>query len=101
MAAGEGTLWVFGEGDATLQRIDGQSGRVVATIELGRPGSWGDVTVGGGYVWVTMPGMPVAQIDPKRNLLIRRFIGWGAPVTGLRYGAGSLWHAHSRIQPPS
>jgi hypothetical protein len=100
MADGDRSVWVFSEGEAIVQRIDEQSARVVATIELGRQGAWGDVTFGGGYVWVTMPGMPVAQIDPRRNLLIRRFLGWDQ-ITTLRFGAGSLWHAHERIKPPS
>jgi streptogramin lyase len=75
LASGEGSVWVLTQGDGTVQRVDGQTGKLTATIETGAAGSGGDITTGGGYVWMSMPGMPVAQIDPKTNTLIRKFTG--------------------------
>ena len=91
IASGEGSIWVLNQGDGTVQRIDGRSGEVLATIEtIGRLDG-GDIVCGGGYVWISVPGTPVAQIDPRTNTLIRRFTGSGLMGDAIRYGAGSLW----------
>jgi streptogramin lyase len=100
MAAGEGGLWVLCDADAVVERVDRELARVVASFDFEQPGKRGDITVGGGYVWVSMPGVPLAQIDPRRNELVRRFHGW-EQITTLRFGGGSLWRAQQRIQPPS
>src|SRR5262249_40628832 len=73
VASGENGIWVLNQGDGTVQRIDGSTGELLATIETGLSGNGGDIVCGGGYVWVTMPMTPVAQIDPKTNTLIRAF----------------------------
>ena len=104
LASGEGAIWVLNQSDGTVQRIDGKTGAVVATIETvtGYRGG-GDIVVGGGYVWVTLKGnLPVIQIDPKTNTMIRKFKGFGMG-DAIRYGAGSLWVSGSnifRIKPP-
>ncbi|MDG4885758.1 hypothetical protein [Mesorhizobium sp. WSM4887] len=57
---------------------------------------------GGGYVWVSTPGTPVAQIDPKANTLVRKFKG-NSFGDAIRHGAGSLGVSGStihRIEPP-
>jgi streptogramin lyase len=101
LTSGEGSVWVLIDGDATVLRVDGRSGGLLATIKLGHSSSWGDITIGGGYVWVTMPGMPVAQIDPKRNEVVRRFVGQHKiACAGIRFGGGSLWLPGSRVRPP-
>jgi streptogramin lyase len=59
VSSGEDSIWVFTQGDGTVQRIDGKTGRVTATIETGRAGvEWGDMASGGGYVWLSTTGMP-------------------------------------------
>jgi len=104
LASGEGAIWVLNQGDGTVQRIDGKTGAVVATIETvtGFRGG-GDIVVGGGYVWVNLKsGLPVIQIDPRTNTLIRMFKGYGMG-DGIRFGAGSLWISGTnivRIKPP-
>jgi virginiamycin B lyase len=102
VTSGEGSAWVLNQSDGTVQRVDGRTGEVRATIETGRPGGGGDIAAGGGYVWVTMPGMPVAQIDPRTDRLVRRFTGYGMG-DAIRFGAGSLWISGPsiyRIRPP-
>jgi hypothetical protein len=49
-------------------------------------------------------GDAVAQIDPKTNTLIRKFMGGFGFGEAIRYGPGSLWVSGSsihRIQPPN
>jgi DNA-binding beta-propeller fold protein YncE len=102
IASGEGSIWVLNQGDGSVQRIDGKTGELLATIETGLQGYGGDIACGGGYVWVSMPGTPVAQIDPKANTLVRKFKGGGFG-DAIRFGAGSLWVSGStihRIEPP-
>jgi virginiamycin B lyase len=103
IASGEDSLWVLNQGDGAVQRIDRQTGQVVATIETGLLGGGGDITTGGGYVWATAPTVPVAQVDPETNKLLRKFTGVGFG-DAIRYGAGSLWVSGSaihRIAPPN
>ncbi|RWA71559.1 hypothetical protein [Mesorhizobium sp.] len=102
IASGEGSIWVLNQGDGSVQRIDGKTGELLATIQTGLSGSGGDIVCGGGYVWVSTPGTPVAQIDPKANTLVRKFKG-NSFGDAIRYGAGSLWVSGSaihRIEPP-
>lgn len=104
LASGEGAVWVLDQGDGAVQRIDGKTSLVVATIDTGTgPRGGGDIAVGGGYVWVNIKSnFPVIQIDPKTNTLIRKYKGFGMG-DAIRYGAGSLWVSGDhifRIQPP-
>ena len=103
IASGEYSIWVLNQGDGTVQRIDEKSGKLMATIETGlSSGRGGDIVCGAGYVWISLPGTPVAQIDPRTNTLVRTFKG-GRMGDAIRYGAGSLWvsgPAIFRIEPP-
>ena len=103
IASGENSIWVLNQGDGSVQRIDGETGKLIATIEAGLAGNGGDITTGGGYVWVTTPEVPLAQIDPKTNSLVGKFGTYGMG-DAIRYGAESLWISGPsifRIQPPS
>ncbi len=97
LAVGEGSIWVLNQGDSSVQRIDAKTAKLIATIETGLPLGSGNITVGGGYVWVSTQGVPVTQIDPKTNRVIGRFIGGHGIGGHIRYGAGSLWIAGGRI----
>jgi streptogramin lyase len=103
LAAGEGSIWVFNEGDGTVQQIDPLVAQVIATIRIGGPSCTGDITSGGGYVWVTARGIPVARIDPRTNH-VDRYTGYNIDMgEGIRFGAGSIWKAGSsihRLRPP-
>jgi virginiamycin B lyase len=103
LTTGEGSIWVLNQGDGSVQRIGTVTGKVVATIDT-LPGycSGGDIATGGGYVWVTLKGYPVVQIDPRTNAMKRAYKGFGMG-DAIRYGADSLWVSGSnifRIKPP-
>lgn len=87
---------MLSQGDGTVQRIDGKTGELLATIDTGLSGNDGQIASGGGYVWVTIPGTPVGQIDPKTNTLVHAFEG-GDMGDAICYGAGSLWVSGSTI----
>jgi virginiamycin B lyase len=102
MAAGEESIWVLGHG-GSVERIDAESGEHLASIETGLPSGSANIAVGGGYAWVSKPGFPLTQIDPKTNTLLHKFVGGHGIGGRIRYGAGSLWIAGgriSRLQPP-
>jgi Tol biopolymer transport system component len=82
IAAGAGALWVTGGGDthdgefgALLQRIDPETGEMVASISLeGRFGE--DVVVDPSGVWVVLAGeedfTEVVRVDPVTNEIVAR-----------------------------
>jgi streptogramin lyase len=105
LAIGEGSVWVINQGDGTVQRIDGNSGEILATIEAGIAGAGGDITVGGGSVWVSSLVLSLTQIDPATNSVRGKFKRPSGVYVGdgIRYGAGSLWMSGDsvfRIEPP-
>ena len=88
IASGAGSIWVLNQGDGTVQRVDPNTNKVTATIKIGRSAIGGDIATGGGYVWVSMQGTPVAQINPKNNILAHKFSGgWGDAI---RFGVTDL-----------
>jgi DNA-binding beta-propeller fold protein YncE len=100
-----GSIWVrneFREGNGTVQRVDPQSGRVVASIPvgpgIGRDGLDNLAELGGG-LWV--PGLQLEEIDPATNKVVRRI---NHSANAVWAGAGSLWtidvaYTISRITP--
>jgi len=85
IAVGAGAVWARNP-DGTLSRIDPDTGRLVATINVD-PGS---IAAGEEGVWV-LDGPAVARIDPRTNQL-GQTIRFGAQSTsGIAVGAGSVW----------
>ena len=100
--AAEGSVWVLNQGDGTVQRIDGESGIVSATIEAGLEGGGGDIASGGGAVWIVTGTRTLAKLDPATNAVAKRLDVSGMG-DALRFGAGSLWISGSsifRVRPP-
>ena len=106
IASGEGAVWVASQETGLIHRIDPASSTVVATFETGiKEESRGDITTGGGYVWATFRRLPVVQIDPKTNTVLRAYSGLNVAGDAIRFGAGSIWTAGwgstiYRITPP-
>jgi len=93
IASGEGSIWALHLRDGTISRIDGRSGKVVAEISAEAVDNDGDITVGGGFVWVATRIMPVIKIDPKSNSHVANYKAPPGTIMGrrVRYGDGSLW----------
>ena len=84
--------------------MDPASGALTATIPLGV--QWAthcDIALGGGFVWGSVWGSPVIQIDPGTGRVLASYVGGAEFADTLRYGAGSLWISGPkifRIRPP-
>ncbi|WP_271612533.1 hypothetical protein [Bradyrhizobium sp. CCBAU 21362] len=89
MACTDTDAWVLNQGDGTVSRIDIATNQVVATIDAGVPGQGGDISVGEGFVWVTMINVPLTQIDPATNRVVAQYVGKGGDA--LRIGHGAAW----------
>jgi YVTN family beta-propeller protein len=103
LAIGEGSVWTLNQGDGSVSRVDIATNELVATIEARVPGGGGEIAVGEGSVWVTMPKNPITRIDPKTNRVVQQFFGPGGDA--IRVGHGSVWlsnlHQHNvwRLDP--
>ncbi|HEY4305476.1 MAG TPA: hypothetical protein VGM82_13450 [Gemmatimonadaceae bacterium] len=96
MAAGEGAVWVQNRYDGSVSRIDPATNKEVARINAWAPTQAGDISAGGGAVWLSVSGMPVTRIDPKRNVVTHQYVG-GDGVDAIRWGAGALWVADHAV----
>ena len=90
LAVGFGSVWALGDGiDRRLWRLDPQSGRILATVEL--PFVPRTVAAGEGGVWVTAPlDDRVLRVDPTTNV-ITDTIHTSRGTSGVAVGAGWVW----------
>ena len=93
-AAGGGAIWTLNQGDGTVSRIDVKTRKLVTSIELGVPGGGGEIAYGEGYLWVTVFEIPLSQIDPETNKVIKQWVGSGGDA--VRVGHGSVWLSNIR-----
>ena len=89
LTSGAGAIWTLNQGDGTVTRVDAKSGRVTATVNAGVAGTGGDIAFGNGHVWVSVPRVPLSEIDPDTNRLVRQWTGGGGDA--VRIGHGSIW----------
>jgi virginiamycin B lyase len=94
LAVGDRDVWVINQGDGTVSRIDPNTNSVSATIDCGITGDGGDIAVGGGFVWVSAPTIPVTRISISNNAVTQQFVGDGGDSIG--FGLGSVWLANGR-----
>ena len=97
-------MWVRQVGGA-VQRIDGDSGKLLATIATDATDNFGGIVVGGGFVWLNSQKAPLVQIDPRNNSQRSKFDAPAGAFLGysIAYGGGSLWlggRAVFRGKPP-
>jgi serine/threonine-protein kinase len=104
LAVGLASVWVLGDAvDRRLWRLDAQTGKLQATVDLPFPPR--SVAVGENLVWITDPlGDAVVPVDPATNQVLPAIpVGRGA--AGVAVGAGAVWVANtidgtvSRIDP--
>ena len=89
LTAGDGSIWTLNQGDGTISRVDAKTSKLVATIEAGIPGSGGEIAFGAGHVWATVFQVPITEIDPGKNAVIKQWVGAGGD--SIRVGHGSIW----------
>jgi len=93
---GGGAIWTLNQGDGTVSRIDVRTKKLVTNIELGAPGGGGEIAYGEGFVWVTVFELPLTQIDPDTNKVVKQWVGAGGDA--VRIGHGSVWLSNLRQQ---
>jgi virginiamycin B lyase len=90
LKASADAVWVLCQQDGTVNRVDPTSNRALEAIAVGIPGAGGDLSVDEGFVWVSGAGVPLSQIDPHDDHLIRQFVG-GEKNDTMRAGFGAAW----------
>jgi YVTN family beta-propeller protein len=93
---GDGSIWTLNQGDGAISRVDVKTKKLVANIEAGIPGTGGEIAYGEGYVWATVFEIPLTQIDPKTNQVVKQWVGAGGD--SVRAGHGSVWISNLRQQ---
>ena len=89
VAVGMGSVWLARDGGPVLKRVDPNTKRVVATIEL--PFTPKSLAVGEGAVWVTgLFDDVLARLDPARNK-VTMTVHLGPGTDGVAVGDGSVW----------
>jgi YVTN family beta-propeller protein len=96
LTAGADSIWTLNQGDGTVSRVDIKTKKRGRDIELGGPGGGGEIAFGEGYVWVTLFELPLTQIDPKTDQVIKQWVGLGGDA--VRVGHGSVWLSNLRQQ---
>ena len=91
LALGHGTLWTGSHDDGMITRVDAETHRVVATIEMGF--SVHGLAVSGDFAWVLDEhGFAVVRLDPQSNQPGER-IPIEFVAANLTAGADSVWVA--------
>lgn len=91
---GAGSVWTLNQGDGTISRVDTRTRKVIATVEVGIPGSGGEIAFGSGHIWATVFQIPISEIDPGTNRVIKQWVGDGGD--SIRAGHGSVWLSNLR-----
>jgi virginiamycin B lyase len=94
LTAGAGSIWTLNQGDGSITRIDPKTRRAIATIQAGIPGHGGEICFGASSVWATVIDIPLTQIFPASNKVVRQYTGPGGD--SVRFGFHSLWLTHLR-----
>ncbi|MFA5909233.1 MAG: hypothetical protein WC815_10685 [Vicinamibacterales bacterium] len=93
---GGGAVWTLNQGDGTVSRVDVKSRKLVTNVDIGGPGGGGEIAYGEGAVWVTLFELPLTQIDPDTNKVVKQWVGAGGDA--VRVGHGSVWLSNLRQQ---
>ncbi len=91
---GAGSAWTLNQGDGTVSRVDAKTGKLVKNIEVGVPGTGGEIAFGEGHVWATVFEIPISEIDPATNAVVKQWFGPGGD--SIRVAHGSVWLSNLR-----
>ena len=83
---GAGSAWTLNQGDGTLSRVDAKTGKLIVNIQLGLPGTGGELAFGAGHVWATASQIPITEVDPATNAVIRQWFGQGGDSIRVAHG---------------
>jgi virginiamycin B lyase len=96
LTAGAGSIWTMNQGDGSVSRVDAKTNKLLASIAAGIPGSGGEIAFGAGHVWATAFQIPITEIDPEKNAVVKQWVGPGGD--SIRVGHGSVWLSNLREQ---
>jgi YVTN family beta-propeller protein len=94
LTTGAGSVWTLNQGDGTVSRVDAKTGKLIGNIEVGVPGTGGEIAFGAGHVWATVFEIPISEIDPETNRVIKQWFGPGGD--SIRVAHGSVWLSNLR-----
>jgi YVTN family beta-propeller protein len=94
VTTGAGSVWTLNQGDGTVSRVDAKTGKLIANIEVGVPGGGGEIAFGAGHVWATVFEIPISEIDPATNKVIKQWFGPGGD--SIRVAHRSVWLSNLR-----
>ncbi len=94
VTAGAGSAWTLNQGDGTVSRVDAKTGKLIKNIEVGVPGTGGELAFGAGHVWATVFEIPISEIDPATNMVVKQWFGPGGD--SLRIGFNSIFLSNLR-----
>ena len=96
LTTGAGSVWTLNQGDGTVSRVDARTAKLITHIPVGVPGTGGEIAFGAGHVWATVFQIPLSEIDPATNQVIKQWFGPGGD--SVRVGHGSVWLSNLREQ---
>jgi ABC-type branched-subunit amino acid transport system substrate-binding protein/DNA-binding beta-propeller fold protein YncE/predicted Ser/Thr protein kinase len=89
IAVGAGAVWAINPDD-TLSRIDPETGRLVATIDVGIAAS--TIAAGEEGVWfLSWENRSLMRLDPRTNRVTERIPLGSHFLSGIAVGGGSVW----------
>jgi virginiamycin B lyase len=94
VTTGAGSVWTLNQGDGTVSRVDAKTGKLITNIEVGVPGTGGELAFGEGHVWATVFEIPISEIDPATNKVVKQWFGPGGD--SIRVAHGSVWLSNLR-----
>lgn len=89
LTVSEDAVWVMNQHDGSVTRV-AANGEVVGTIEVGPRIEGGDITSGGGSIWVQPGGLLLVQIDPATNRVVAEY-GPRSGSGGVAADADAVW----------
>ncbi len=96
VTSGAGSAWTLNQGDGTVSRVDAKTGKLIKNIDVGVPGTGGELAFGAGHVWATATEIPITEIDPATNAVVKQWFGEGGD--SLRIGFNSIFLSNLRGQ---
>jgi virginiamycin B lyase len=87
--SGGGSVWVLNQGDGNVSRVDEKTRKLVAAVQVGIPGTGGDLVYAEEHLWIASFGVPLSRVDPTSNKVSRQWVGRGGD--SVRYGHDAIW----------